>query len=477
MWTKWDPRQLSRDFAVIASLHANAVRIIVPPAAFGYPTPSSTMLARLSQAIQLAAAHGLKSELTLFDGWNGFSDIAGSKTWASSIVAPYRDDQRIAYIDLHNEIAADTNAAAADWAAVMVPYAKSAAGDVPVTVSTSVSSNVSPLTALVAKFAKAPPDLYDVHFYGKVDHAYDTLAQAKRLAGATPLFVGETGFATDPSYRWAPAGQSDATSLEAYQRFYLQMVEAATSALSLPPAAPWILYDFKPGAMNPGSTMPPYEYHFGLVRTDGTLKPAGRFIRQYFATLHVDASINNGFELLNSSMTHPVDWKLWLPTLASFGVDRAGAHSGGVSARITGARGDSLGCPAYYIYPIVSVVPGATYSASAWARGTNATGSSSVVLAWFDARDRFLGVDQSVNLPPGTTSWKQLTVSAKAPTQAAAVELHLQVCNNAGTTWWDDVNVQGSAPAFSAQALVRSPVGSSARPKTQRYRQVTRVPF
>jgi hypothetical protein len=64
MWTNSDPGVVDADFAQIAGLHANTVRIIVQVPAFGYPSPDPTMLDRLAQTISLADRHGLKAHLT-----------------------------------------------------------------------------------------------------------------------------------------------------------------------------------------------------------------------------------------------------------------------------------------------------------------------------------------------------------------------------------------------------------------------------
>src|SRR5258708_8970245 len=58
MWTNSDPGVVDADFAQIAGLHANTVRIIVQVPAFGYPSPDPTMLDRLAQTISLADRHG-----------------------------------------------------------------------------------------------------------------------------------------------------------------------------------------------------------------------------------------------------------------------------------------------------------------------------------------------------------------------------------------------------------------------------------
>jgi hypothetical protein len=203
MWSNWRASRIETDFARIAALNANGVRVIVNAPAFGFPDVDPLMLDRLSQTIAIAAKYGLRVELTLFDGWQEYEDLAGSKAWASQLLSTLAGDPRIAYIDLHNELPADTDAAALRWAATMIPFVQARDGGIPVTVSTSISSGPAPLRALVDRLRSSPPDLYDVHYYGNAQTAFAILRQAKGLAGKTPIFVGETGFATDSSYGWA----------------------------------------------------------------------------------------------------------------------------------------------------------------------------------------------------------------------------------------------------------------------------------
>jgi hypothetical protein len=66
-----------------------------------------------------------------------------------------------------------------------------------------------------------------------------------------------------------------------------------------------------------------------------------------------------------------------------------------------------------------------------------------VVLVWTDAEGHFIALSNSAPLPPGMSGWRELQVSAKPPSGAAAVEIDLQVCEDPGTTWLDDVRGQG----------------------------------
>src|SRR3954462_7650948 len=104
MWDRWDPAQIDRDFARIAGLSANTVRVVVEPGTFGYPTPSVQYAQRLATVVRLAGVHGLHVELTLFDWWDAYGEIAQSQQWAQALLAPYVHDARVAVVELRNEI-------------------------------------------------------------------------------------------------------------------------------------------------------------------------------------------------------------------------------------------------------------------------------------------------------------------------------------------------------------------------------------
>ena len=445
MWWNWNAAQIDSDFARIAALHANTVRIVVSASAFRFPHPAPTMLEHLSQTLALASAHGLRVELTLFNEWHDYGAIQDSETWAGELLAGLRGDPRIAYIDLHNELPSDSNHAAITWAQAMVPYVQSLDGGIPVTISTSISSGTGPLEALIKGLGASPPNLYDVHYYGNAADAYATLARAKSLAGGVPLFVGETGFATDPSYGWARGLQPSASSLESYQDYYFRVLESATRALALPAAAPWILYDM------PGQGGTNWGFHMGILHADGSPKPAASTLAGVFSGGPVATSFNNGFEQSAGRAALPTIWRRWMAPQARFSIDRKLAHSGSAAARIDHAGGNHhSGCPAFFTPPVVAVVPGVTYTASAWVRGLGASGSSRVVLSWSDASGHYIASSNSPSLPPGSSGWTQLSVSAQPPAGAAAVEINLQVCENPGTTWFDDVSF---SPAGSAASV------------------------
>src|SRR4051794_35855102 len=80
MWTEWNPGQIDADLAKIRRrLGANVVRINLFPLTFGYPVPTEVYRERLERVIAMAHARDLRTMIVLFDWFDAYTDIAGSK--------------------------------------------------------------------------------------------------------------------------------------------------------------------------------------------------------------------------------------------------------------------------------------------------------------------------------------------------------------------------------------------------------------
>jgi hypothetical protein len=439
MWTNWSAPAARADLARAAALGANAVRIFAFPSAFGYPTPSATMTGRLATFVSMAASAGLGIHLTLFDWWDGYSDIAGSERWAAAILSPLAGDTALEAVEIKNEID-PTSAAATTWARTLIPYVRTVDGGAPVAVSVPGSAGVPGLQQLRAQLATAQPDFYSLHYYANPAAARATIGQAQQAVAPVPLFVGEVGSSSlDP--RGSVAG-------EAQQDLAFRTVAEATNALGLPAPAPWQLNDLTTGAVPPGAgAIDPSEYDMGLLRADGSAKPVAASVSQLFTNQTIDASFNNGFESgystpASATGSLPTDWSIFDPAQAQFARDTTVSHSGGASARIENAAASTTQVPAFYISPPRAfVIPGGHYTASVWARGQRATGYSGIAIAFFQANGAYLGDAQSAPIAPGTTGWTDLIASGVAPTGTAYVQVHLKSANNTGAVWFDDVNL------------------------------------
>jgi hypothetical protein len=427
MWSAWDGAEFDADMAKIAQLGGNAVRLIVQPQAFGYPAPSAAMQARLAQAVEIAGRHGLGVELTLFDWFSGYTDIAGSKAWASALLAPYRNDVRVFAVELQNELPVE-NSAAVTWAAALLPHLAGLT-DAPTTVS--VNGSPARLATLATGLGSVRPSFWSYHYYDQVlgAGANSAFSSVKAAAGGLPVFIGETGVDTLPRL-----GEDETTALDRQDHFYRAVFTAAREQ-GLPVPAPWTLFDFTTGAI-PGQPKAT-EFRFGVLRSDGTQKPAAGTVRNAFTGQPLSTSFNGSFE--RSSSMLPAEWSTYLPDQMTAAVDRAVAHSGAASVRLSGSLGDATGWPSLRTPVVQALRPGTVYTATAWAKGTSVTGTNRLAITWYDAQGRYIGATASLVVPVGTTAWQPLTASGPAPTNAAAAFVQLQTTRNAGAVWFDDV--------------------------------------
>ena len=437
MWTHWSPATIDGDFALVAGLHANTVRIILQAWTIGYPAPNPLMIDRMAQLVDIAARHGLRVQFTLFDWWNRYDDLSGSRQWLAAVLGLYAHDPRIAFVELQNEVD-PTNEAFVTWARQMILYFHTVFPAIPLTISVY---GLASLQRLIADLAPTPLDFADYHYYGSAWMAAQTLRQAAQSAAPLPLFVGETGFSTvlgKPRVSGLPVSQQD---LEAYQDYYFRAVGFAAQSLALPQPAVWTLRDFLPGSLTWEPTASP-EYGYGIFRTDGSAKPVAAAIGAAYGSGAIDTSFDNGFELCVPGAP-PLLWRYADASPAQFSCDSTNAHSGNASVRASDTGGAQTGTPSLFLTPISApIVPGQVYSLTIWAMGRAATGSTYGALDWYGANGALLASAASPSLPSGTTTWTELRVQSKAPAGAAFVQMRLISSRNQGTAWFDDVEFQ-----------------------------------
>ncbi len=429
MWSRWNPAQLTSDYRTIKALGANTVRVTIPAPTMGYPSPYPLMVGRLAQLLALAAAQGLHVQLTLFDNFGLYSQIAASRSFVRLLLARYANDPQIAFVEVQNEIWPGNRAAMA-WAAAMLPAVKSVVRDVPVTISTPGSLGVRGLIHLKRDLAATPPDFYDFHFYGSIGAAYSTIAAAKAAAAPSKLFVGEAGINT--------AGPGGAALLQSQQAEFYNSVNAATAALSLPPAAPWTMFDLTRSGAPAGTRAADLDW--GLYRVNHSPKPAAGLERSFFQTGRVSLIDNAAFRASYGGV--PTGW---LPINRTAGVltRNPGPRGGSPSVQISDARG-SQGAQAAWstTADLGAITPGQRVAAAVWARGAAATGRTTISIAWFNDRDTFLANATSAPLPTGRTGWTRLHVASSAPIGAAYAVVNLQSYADKGKVKFRNVSFQ-----------------------------------
>jgi hypothetical protein len=444
MWTRFDPVTIDRDLARVAWLRANTVRVIVPTRAFGYPEPDALMSARLESVVDLAAGHGLRVELTLFDWWQDYADVAGSRRWARALLSRYAGDERIAFVELKNELE-PLDPGAAEWAAALIPYVREVVRR-PVAISVPAHDAARDLRLLRAALGSAQPDLYAAHVYWRPELAAVQLEAARAAVAPLPLRLGETGYSTAIPYDVIPGVPASRSAREAQQGYYLRSLALVTRRLGLPPIAPWILSDFAPDAIpsdDPDVYRNAREYRFGLFRISGEPKPAAAELRAIFSGGRVDG-FNGGFESAvrdEHGRAVPALWRIRATPNAAFARDREVARTGRASGRIDGAGTGTRPDAAFAIAPPDPAVrQGDRSTVIAYARAGSTCGEVRVALRWFSAEGHAVGGVQSAPLRCGTDGWRRLRTSGTAPVGAAYVGIYLRAAGTVGAAWFDDVS-------------------------------------
>jgi hypothetical protein len=444
MWTRWQPARIKADFSSLSNMGANAVRVTVFPGVTGFPSPSHLMQSRLAQIITLAAAKGLKVQLSLFDQFSNFSDISGSETWAHEILERFAGSPDIAFIDLHNELDSPSTLGRPvvyRWIDALLPAVENDAKGIPVTLSVSHPQDIQKMRDALT----VQPYFWDLHYYSPDSLAYTIMQQAIRAAAPLPVFVGETGFSTAGD---APAGlPAGEASMEAYQAHYYQVVEQAALSLGLGAAAPWDLYDFTQAAI-PGQQQPE-QYAFGLLRTNGAPKPAAEVIRKLFRSEMVSQDFNGEFTqaVTTPGGKLPAVWRIWQPNQGHFAWDPSVGHDSPGSARISDSAGADGSMPAFYTVPVQpQVTTNHWYRVTAWVRGRAATGSTVVNISWFNDTGVYMSGVNSPSLQAGDRDWTELQATGTAPPGAAFAEIWLKSAHDTGTVWFDDVSWTANVP-------------------------------
>jgi hypothetical protein len=443
MWTRFDPDAIDRDLARVASLRANTVRVIVPARAFGFPEPDPAMSARLERVVELAAGHGLRVELTLFDWWHDYGDVSGSRRWAAAVLSRFHGDERVAFVELKNELRPEDPGAAA-WAAALIPYVRELT-DKPVTISVPALDPERDLRLLRAALGASQPDFYSAHVYWRPELAAEHLARASAAVAPVPLRVAETGYSTVIPYDILPGVPASPSAREAQQAYYLRSLALVADRLGLPPIAPWVLSDFAPDAIpydDPGLHESGREYRFGLFRVSGEAKPGAAELRSIFSGRHSKA-FNNGFEqavLDERGRPLPALWRIRQSRGATFTRDARIAHAGRASARIDGAAGGTGPDASFTIAPPDPAArSGEPSTVTAFARAGARCGQVRVAVRWFGRDGRSVGGAVSPPLRCGTRGWQRLRASGAAPAGAAYVGLFLRAAGAVGPVWFDDV--------------------------------------
>ncbi len=293
MWTKTPDEVWPRDMALARSMGVNTIRtfLIFSPGmqkeglvqADG--TPSPAYLAKIERLLAAAWSHGIRViycfEFT--QDWLAAPDAAQRwKAGMSAVVTRYRDDGRVLLWDLMNEPEDD-----AKWTDGTRAYLREA-----LPLIRKLDANHLTTVGLTWRIDRLAtlglPDVIQYHEYCPKAQLFEkgpprvatSIANIRKAGGDRPLLIGEFGMSTarDPDHgarESLRAKIGNAPGTEAEQARIYQIVLDAAERERVVGVMAWCLYDYP--INNPD------ESHFGLVRGDGSLKPAAVRLRETFA--------------------------------------------------------------------------------------------------------------------------------------------------------------------------------------------------
>jgi len=281
MWKGWDGPQMERELrAARDQLGINTVRLMVPYNFFsekdgdGVVTPK--MIKRLHEAIQIAGSMDMRVIVTLFDFFESFpgpgtTTEAKNLEYLRALLPNFANDDRILAWDLHNEPdhygiwKAGNPKKVLRWLGRMADEVHALAPRQLVTVGMGRAGNLwlpGPDGRRVIDYS----DVVSMHTYdaGTVAQELDQL----RAQTAKPIIIEEFGWPTGPG---CMENYSETTQV----RLYRAVLDAAKDRTS--GVVAWTLRDYDAGPTDRWDT---FEDNFGLIRPDGSLKPAAQLIQE-----------------------------------------------------------------------------------------------------------------------------------------------------------------------------------------------------
>jgi hypothetical protein len=293
MWTLTPPEVFEKDMALAASLGCNTIRTFLQFAAPLEPTgllkPDGSLTPAYHEKIErlLAAAwrHGIRVVVCFEFSPQWLAAPDAGRRWQRAlgdVVAKHREDGRVLMWDLMNEPDDD-----AKWTEATRAYLKAALPLIK-QLDTKHLTTVG-LTWRADRLKEVGlPDVMQYHEYAGKDVFFKegpprvlvTFGHQREIGGVRPLLIGEFGMSTarDEQHGAAPelrARMSAATGTEAEQARLYEIVLAGAEQGRAAGALAWCLHDYP--LNNPN------ESHFGLIRGDGSLKPAARVLRETFS--------------------------------------------------------------------------------------------------------------------------------------------------------------------------------------------------
>ena len=292
MWTETPTEVWEQDMAAAAKLGVNTVRSFLSfhpdDVAKGLltedGTPTPVYHEKLQRLLNAGGKHGIRFVLCFEFSPGILKAPDATQRWQRamrSIAGSLRDDGRVLMWDLMNEPESDDK-----WTEPTKAYLKAARAFIKEVDPNHITTiGITYRTDRIQEVGTG--DVLQYHEYGTgkksaklgPDPVRKTINGQRMKQNERPLIIGEFGMCTsrDPSHGTSPdliSKLSDGPGTEADQAQVYTVVLEAVRQERIGGAIAWCLYDYP--IKNPN------ESQFGLLRLDGSLKPAANVLRDAF---------------------------------------------------------------------------------------------------------------------------------------------------------------------------------------------------
>jgi hypothetical protein len=291
-WSEWNGPRAALELEKAHELGANAVRVGIPydhrdtmDVVWGNTdrmvTVSPWIKNQMTQFLQIASSYNMKVIFVLFEWYDtyppqGSKDEQTNLAYLQGIVGTFANDDRVVAWDIHNEPdfydgwQRGSQDEVIDWLRRMSAAIRGLDKRHPITVG------VGNYSSLWYPTSSGTTILSFVDF--AAFHTYDAGAlagQATAIKAHTnkPVLLEEMGW---PTNLGGEKPRENAVFDEATQQFLYKTMLADSKSADLAGVFQWTLWDYWGGQTH---LVPGHERYFGLVRSDGTFKPAAQTFR------------------------------------------------------------------------------------------------------------------------------------------------------------------------------------------------------
>jgi hypothetical protein len=304
MWLQWNGSQIQTELAEASLLGANVIRVLVPygsGSGFGWVNENTgevtpSYLDQLRQFVQLAGNYHMKVIVTLFDFYDTFPaagshDELSNLTYLHTIVNAFANDDRIMSWDVHNEpdnyntwVKNNDPNSVIDWCYRMSQEIHRSDPNHLITIGAGRYDSLWKKDNNGHSFIDMS-DYISLHSYNALDFGNEIYHIREHTN--KPILLEETGWPTGPV-------NADPNYTESYQRWVYEKAVEAVKVHNLVGMVGWTLFDFLPIGL---IDMSDFQNYFGLVRRNGTLKPAAVVFRQGYSVPQLPSTTTSAIPL------------------------------------------------------------------------------------------------------------------------------------------------------------------------------------